>query len=373
MKDRFTVVYRLTGSSELARAKAQDICLEQTVEVPADVPPRYLGAELGAWMIGHIESIEEAGPDAHEARISFPAESSAYEITQLLNVIFGNISIKPGIRVQSVELPASLLSHFKGPRFGRAGLRQWLNAPDRPLLCGTLKPMGLSTPQIAGLAFQMAVGGLDLIKDDHGLSDQPYAPFEARVQACAEAVAKANRETGRRCAYFPNVTAPADKLLSRARFAKQAGAGGMLFSPALGGYDAMRMLADDDDIALPILSHPAYVGSMVTHKDNGWSHGALFGWLNRMAGADGAIFPNFGGRFSFSKEECAEIRDATAAPLGHIKPIYPNPGGGMTLARVADMNEMYGKDVIYLIGGGLLTGDSVVESCRFFRQLVEPA
>ena len=43
--------------------------------------------------------------------------------TQLLNVIFGNSSIQPGLRVEDVSLPEALLGRFAGPRFGTAGLR----------------------------------------------------------------------------------------------------------------------------------------------------------------------------------------------------------------------------------------------------------
>ena len=136
---------------------------------------------------------------------------------------------------------------MRGPRFGQAGLRALLGVPDRPLLCTAIKPMGLGPEALAELAYRLALGGIDLIKDDHGLADQPFCPFDERVPRCAAAVARANRETGRRVLYVPNVTAPALAISRRARLARDAGAGGLLFCPGLAGLDAMRALADDDD------------------------------------------------------------------------------------------------------------------------------
>jgi ribulose-bisphosphate carboxylase large chain len=197
------------------------------------------------------------------------------------------------------------------------------------------------------------------------------SPFEDRVALCAEAVARANRETGRKAIYMPNVTGPADRVRENARLAKKLGAGGLLISPGLAGFDAMRMLADDDEIALPIMSHPAFVGSLVTSPANGLSHYALFGQLCRLAGADATVYPNWGGRFSFSKEECASIAEGSAAPMGAIKPIFPTPGGGMTVDRVPEMHEVYGQQVIFLIGGGLFrSGPDLVENCRQFLQMI---
>ena len=56
-------------------------------------------------ILGRIERFE-AGPDGgYAAKISYAVEVAGGELTQLLNTVFGNISIKPGIRVESLELP----------------------------------------------------------------------------------------------------------------------------------------------------------------------------------------------------------------------------------------------------------------------------
>jgi len=366
--ERFSVTYRLFGGEKEARARAEDICIEQTVEFPAEEVPEGV---IRDHVFGRIETFLPWGADSFKAIISYANELVAGELTQFLNIMFGNISIKPGIRVEHLDLPESLLRGYKGPRFGRQGIRSLLRVEGRPLLSTALKPMGLSPKELAGLAYRFVLGGIDIIKDDHGLTDQRCAPFEERVVCCAEAVQRANQETGRHTLYAANITAPHREVMKRARRAKSAGAGGLMVAPGLVGYDLMRELADDDTIALPILAHPAFQGSFVTSR-NGLSHGVLFGQLARLAGADATIFPNFGGRFSFSREECREIAGATGEPMGRLKAIFPAPGGGMSLDMVPDMLETYGQDLIFLIGGGLFRhGPDLAENCRYFRKMVE--
>lgn len=367
--ERIQVWYKLSGNQYDANVKAQTLCLEQTVEFPAElVPSGFIRDQI----VGRIESFTEMDDNHFLVQISYAMETSGFELTQLFNLFFGNSSIKPGIRLERFELPAGLLPCFKGPRFGRAGLRERLKVPQRPLLSTALKPMGLSAVQLADYAYQFALGGIDMIKDDHGLANQPFAPFQERVESCVAAVERANRETGRKSIYVPNITAPVDRIRDQALFAKKAGAGGLMISPGLTGFDTMRWLAEDDEIDLPIINHPAFQGSFVVNPSIGISHYALFGQFARVAGADAVIFPNYGGRFSFSREECGQIASGTTVAMGPLKPIFPAPGGGMSLDRVPDMLKVYGNDVIFLIGGGLhQQGPDLVENCRYFQRMIE--
>ncbi len=362
--ERFTAVYHLVCQPHEAQAYARDICVEQTIEFPEALITDQM---IRRHIIGQVMSLTMIDTARFKAVISYPVEAAGRELTQLLNVLFGNISIKPGIRLVDVELPESLANQYRGPRFGQAGLRELLGVHDRPLLFTAIKPMGLSPRALADLAYRLALGGIHLIKDDHGLTDQRFCPFDERVRRCAEAVDRASRETGNRCLYLPNVTAPAGEMMRRARFARDAGAGGLLCCPGLTGFDAMRLLADDDELALPILSHPAFQGTFCVHSDSGLAHGVLFGLFNRLAGADGTIFPSWGGRFAFTQDECSDLVQGATRPMHRLRPIFPVPGGGMRLERIAELREFYGQDCILLIGGDLhVQGTDLVESCRWF-------
>jgi ribulose-bisphosphate carboxylase large chain len=321
-------------------------------------------------MVGRIEGFE-AREKIYRATISYPVEAFS-DLSQLLNVLFGNSSIKPGIRVEGLQLPPGVLVGFRGPRFGIQGLRQKLGIAQRPLLCTALKPMGLSARELAALAYRLALGGIDLIKDDHGLSNQSFSPFAERLERCLEAVERANQESGMGCVYVPNLSADGSQTLENARFARKAGAGAIMISPGLTGFGLLQQIASDDAIALPVLAHPAFLGSFVTASDAGISHRVLFGTLMRLAGADASIFPHTGGRFAFSLQDCQQLAQGCLEALGPIKPIFPVPAGGLSVSRVPELLQTYGNQVIFLIGGGLHKhGPDLVENAKYFRKLVE--
>jgi len=366
--DRFFVEYRLSGSEADARSKAADICAEQTVEFPVRLlPPGVIPEKI----VGSIEQFKREDETSWLTVISYADEITAGEFTQFLNVVFGNISIKQGIQVAALRPSQGLLDRLPGPRFGVSGIRELIGIPVRPPLFTALKPMGLSAQNLAKLAGQFAEGGIDIIKDDHGLSDQVFAPFEERVTRCADAVHESNARTGHKTIYVPNITAPIEQFFDRAVRAKELGAGGLMVTPGLVGLDSLRRLAQMP-IGLPIIAHPAFIGSYSINPQ-GICCGVLFGTFMRLAGADATIFPNYGGRFPLSQEDCMDIVTASREELGTMPPIFPSPAGGMELKNIREMVRNYSNDMLVLIGSGLFSyGDNLIDNCcRFLEEVTE--
>ena len=341
MTEAIRATYRINAADVAAVAEA--ICVEQTIEFPKHLAPQWIQEQV----TGTVVSI-----DGSDVVIDFPRSAADGGFSQFLNVIWGNVSLFAGVRLIAVSVPDGFSA---GPRYGVAGLREHLGVGSRPLLATALKPMGLSSGELATLAGRLAAGGLDLIKDDHGLASQPWSPWIERVQACAQAVRAANDQYGTHARYLPSLNVPTGDLARALDAATAAGVGGFLVMPGLTSFDSMRFAADRT--GLPIMAHPSFLGSLVMNPDQGIEHGVLFGDLMRLAGADMAIFPNVGGRFSFSEAECRSIRDRCAAPLGNVVASWPTPGGGMTLDRIDAMRALYGDDVVFLIGGALHDGD----------------
>ena len=138
---------------EHPEAKAREIAYEQTVELP----PECVEAEVARRVVGRVEQLRPAGEARWETVIGYPALALGEDATQLLNALFGNISLKSGIRITNIEWPDSVLGHYAGPWYGIDGLR-WLCgvSEPRPLVCGALKPMGLSSEELARLCSRMA-------------------------------------------------------------------------------------------------------------------------------------------------------------------------------------------------------------------------
>lgn len=344
--DAVVITYDISGPDPVGTAEA--VRTEQTIEFPYELAPTWIQEQV----VGHIVDV-----DASLVTIAYNPAVVAGDIVQFLNLLWGNVSLFKGVRVMDISLPEAILAAFPGPRFGIDGLRAMFDAPTRPLLCTALKPMGRSAGDLAADAQILAEAGFDIVKDDHGLANQPWAPWFERVTQVSVAVQQMVETTGRHCVYMPTLNVPSDRMRSAAYEAKAAGAGALLVLPGLTGFDAIRALATDEDLALPIMSHPSFLGSHVVNDGQGISHGLLIGMINRLSGADLCIFPNYGGRFSFSSDECRDIQERCSQDLGRVRASWPTPGGGMSLDRVDEIVDFYGNDVTLLIGGALHRGD----------------
>ena len=365
MTERLLVDYLLTCQpGEDALTKAEDIALEQTVELPADCVPESIREHL----LGRVERLAPLSDRRYQCTISFDADLVGGELTQLLNTLFGNISLKDGIRVTDIRWPDGVLKAIGGPAHGIAGIRQATGvAQGQALLCTALKPVGLDASALAERAYRFALGGMDIIKDDHGVANQRQAPFVQRLAACQQAVERANGETGGNSLYFPNATAPWPLLEQRLAAAREAGCKGVLISPWITGLDAMRWARER--FGLILMAHPALTGSYF-RPEHGLSPELLLGDLFRLAGADASVYPNTGGRFGFSLSTCEAINHRLRYPLGALRAAAPTPGGGMDATRAPGWLEQYGTDTILLIGGSLYQQGDLTRATVALRESI---
>ncbi|MEQ8523608.1 RuBisCO large subunit C-terminal-like domain-containing protein [Gracilimonas sp.] len=347
--DRFTVQYNITCyEGENIDEKLRWICLEQSVELPEEVVPQKILDKV----TGNVGQVEQQSENQFKVHIDWPVENIGNDATQFLNILYGNISLKRGIKITSVDW-SSLTGLLKGARFGISGIREEFGIHDRAMACGVLKPMGLSADELSVQAKEFALGGIDMIKDDHGLANQSYAPFEERVNRVAEVLQKAMTETGILTRYFPNITTAGSKLMQQYELAADLGADGVMIIPELCGYESMHELAQSK-LDLPVIAHPAFSGTFVTDPDHGFTPSFLYGELYRAFGADFTVYPNTGGRFSFTPEECNDLNDSARTLDSPFKPIFPMPGGGMKRETIPNWIKEYGKDTIFLLGASML-------------------
>ncbi len=344
----YAIAARAGEPERVARA----IAYEQTVELPEAL----VDADVAREVVGRVEDLR-GGDGVSLATVHYEAALADGQLPQLLNLLCGNASLYPEVRLVDLELPESVLASFPGPRLGVAGLRELVGVHDRPLLATALKPRGIGVDALAALAGGFALGGGDIVKDDQNLAE-PFEPFKRRVEACARAVEAANARTGRRCLYLPHVAGPADELDRRFAFVAELGLAGVLACPMVMGPDTMRALGARHGLAL--MAHPALAGGLVNGPDHGVAPHVLLGTVFRLAGADVSVFPNAGGRFSFTPADCHRIAEALRAPLGTLAPAWPCPAGGMQLDDVAAMCADFGPDAVLLVGGALLGHDADV-------------
>lgn len=351
------VTYHLRGSAADAEARARAIAVEQSIEMPPEaVDDPFVLSEI----LGRVVAIQSSGDGVQAIRVRLSAATVGGDAGQLLNMLFGNSSLHDDLTLAEVVVPPDLRAALgDGPRVGLDGLRRRVNAAGRALTCSALKPQGLPPEELARLAEAFALGGIDYVKDDHGLATQAYSPFPQRVSACAAAVRRAAARTGHPTRYVPSLSGSLDAVREQLRVVTGEGLDTAMVAPAVLGLSNVQQLRRDyPDIAF--LAHPSLAGAARIDA-------ACLTKLWRLAGIDAVIFPNHGGRFGYSAQTCRRIAQAALAPEPGLAAIAPVPAGGMSVARVPEMLDFYGRDVMLLIGGNLLAeGDRLSEATAAF-------
>ncbi len=342
---RMAAVYRVQSEAGAIEARAQAIAVEQSVEMPLDAISS--GAVLRD-IAGEVQAIREVETGLFEVRIGLASATMGPDAGQLLNMLFGNTSLQGDVTLHDAEIPDGMAAHFGGPNFGITGLRKICGAGARALTCAALKPQGLPPAGLAGLAGRLAAGGIDFIKDDHGLADQSYSRFADRVRACAGAVCHASDDTGLLTSYVPNISGDLNLAAAQIGLAMEEGIEAVMAEPMIMGLSNFNRLVRDFP-GMAFFAHPAMAGASRIAPP------LLLGKLFRLFGADVTIFPNHGGRFSYSPETCKAIADEARRPWQALKRSMPAPAGGMTLDRVPELLDFYGPDTMLLIGGSLLS------------------
>ncbi len=343
----FYAEYRFSADNlHKAEVEAEKIAVEQTAELPPDTVPEKLKR-----YIGNVSDLTQVNESRWQAKINYQKELVSDDPVQFLNVLFGNISIQPGVQITDLDRE-HLKELLPGPAFGINGIRSILNAGKRPLSCTALKPTGSSPSELAKMAASFTEGGIDIIKDDHGLANQPAADYQSRVKQCIDAIRAGEQKSGKKTLYFPNITGPSSDLFKKIKIAQDLGADGLLVSPQLTGLNTLEEIVRSGT-DLPVMAHPAFSGPYTIHKNSGFKPSIYFGLLWRALGADCIIYPNAGGRFSYTLQECLDINSECRSPKLDLPESFPVPAGGINRNSLKDWMKDYGRDTIFLIGGSL--------------------
>ena len=344
MSTRFHTTYHVRCPANEIEDRARGIAVEQSVEMPLGA---IEDARVLKEIVGQVAGITDLGDGVFEVRIALAIETVGEDAGQMLNMILGNTSMHACVSLVDVEIPPVFAAIFGGPRHGLDGLRARVGAGQRPLTATAIKPQGLPVPALADLGHRLALGGLDFIKDDHSHADQAFSPFAARVPAIAAAVQRAAAETGHPTRYVPMLCGDWGHMQRQLRLARECGIDTVMMAPMLSGVATLQAIAREWP-EMAILAHPSMTGGGQIAPD------LLFGKLFRLWGADALIFANYGGRFGFSRQMCRSLSDQALAPLHGLRTSTPTPAGGMELARVPELLDVFGRDVMLLIGGSLL-------------------
>ena len=366
--------YYIESTSTL-KDGAMAIALGQSIGPPS-IRTKYENDDLfkdyGAKIINH-----STDSNSGVVEIAFPSHNinpKTDGVSQLLCTLAGSlydIEILKNVRLLDFDVPDSWAAAFSGPKFGLKGIRDLLGVHDRPLIGGILKPKtGLPPKLVAQICYDLAIGGIDYIKEDEILGNPDFCPMEERVPLVVELLKKAEEETGKKTLYAPCLTVDVQNLRDHARKAVSLGATSLHFNIYC-GLSSYRMISEDDQISVPI--HIQRGGDMAYTKNpyHGIDIDVMFK-IMRLCGGDMTQAGMLGGYITSPLEKLKISINALKGPFHGLKTVTPAISGGLHPGIVNLNMEHLGNDIMFMVGGAIMGHpDGITAGTRSMRQAID--
>lgn len=368
MADYLTLDYYLECVGDIETALAH-FCSEQStaqwkrVDLDEDFRPLYAAKVIRLTIEGELPELSypvkysETGPiHACRVTIAHPHRNFGPKLPNLLSAVCGEGAFftpgVPVVKLLDITFPEPYLNAFDGPKFGIEGIRDLLQAYDRPIFFGVVKPnIGLKPACFAEIAYQSWLGGLDIAKDDEMLADVDWSTLEERSRELGAARLKAEKETGEPKIYLANVTDEVDRLIEQHDIAVRNGANALLINALPVGLSAVRMLARHTRV--PLIGHFPFIAAFSRMEKYG-VHSRVMTKLQRLAGLDSIIMPGFGSRMMTPEEEVMENIRECLQEFGHIRTSLPVPGGSDSALTLESVYRKVGSvDFGFVPGRGI--------------------
>jgi ribulose-bisphosphate carboxylase large chain len=274
-------------------------------------------------------------------------------------------------KLHDIYIPAKFLALFDGPAMNIQDLWRLLNRPlvDGGMIVGTIiKPkLGLRPKPFADACYQFWLGG-DFIKNDEPQGNQLFAPLKQTIPLVADALRRAQDETGEAKLFSANITAddPAE-MVARGEyiletFAENAPHVAFLVDGYVAGCTAVTAVRRRFPGQF-LHYHRAGHGAVTSPQSKRGYTAFVHCKMARLSGASGIHVGTMGyGKMEGGKED-AQIAymiecDSADGPYFHqewrgMKATTPIVSGGMNALRLPGFFDNLGHcNVIQTSGGG---------------------
>ncbi|KAK2995398.1 hypothetical protein RJ640_029030 [Escallonia rubra] len=272
--------------------------------------------------------------------------------------VFGFKALR-ALRLEDLRIPVAYVKTFQGPPHGIQVERDKLNKYGRPLLGCTIKPkLGLSAKNYGRAVYECLRGGLDFTKDDENVNSQPFMRWRDRFLFCAEALYKAQAETGEIKGHYLNATAgTCEEMIKRAVFARELGVPIVMHDYLTGGFTANTSLAHycrDNGLLLHI--HRA-MHAVIDRQKNHGIHFRVLAKALRMSGGDHIHSGTVVGKLEGEREITLGFVDLLRDDFiekDRSRGVLPVASGGIHVWHMPALTEIFGDDSVLQFGGGTL-------------------
>lgn len=321
-----------------------------------------------------LESNDNDERKKYLIQIAFPVENFGNQFPMMLTTLIGNdASTSIQTKLVDLQFPKKFADGFHGPKYGIEGIRKLTKVENRPLLLNMIKPCTGITPEVgAGIFYETASGGVDLIKDDELLGNPAFSEVSERVKEYKKAARRAYEETGHKTLYVANITDRIGNMVKNAKNAADLGADAIMVNYSVVGFDVLNYIAHTVD--LPILGHYAGAGLFYESGFSGISSHLVTGKFPRLAGADMVIINTPYGGSNLKYQKYLSTVHQLTLPFYSLKPTFPAVGGGVHPGMVEQYMDDLGNDII-LASGGAIQGHpkGAAAGAKAMRQAIDAA
>lgn len=350
------------AAGKTLEAATEELCSKAAIDVSAGSNRERLAAHAYA-------------TEGNTVKVAYPADHfEPGNIPQMLSVVAGRIfglANMANLRLLDIGFPEAYVKTFHGPAHGTEAINKLLGGPERPLVAALMAPeVGLDLPQYKKKVFAVLMGGCDMVRDSHQLTDLPNNRFEERVKTVLALAQEAAVKSELPKLYFPNVSGPGDVARKRTSFALAAGAKGVVINFQTSGLGALQMLRNEFP-ELIIYADRTSHGAAARNKRHGISMTTL-GKLARLAGADLVEIGSITGDMLETHAQVVQLHTnllaenfVTRDPQRFdqnwfgLKNCLPVLSGGLSSDDIRELRYTFGHQMVLQFGRSMTGGDNI--------------
>lgn len=261
----------------------------------------------------------------------------------LVNLLGGQLDIDliQKCHLKDIEFPQSVLSSFKGPKFGISGIREYTKVKSGPILGSIIKPKtGISPQVLLDMVKQLVDGGVNFIKEDEILSNPAFCKIEERVPLIMDYL------HGKDVIYSVSIHSDYPYVIDRVKKVHELGGNSVHvnFWCGLGVYKSIR------ELDLPIFVHFQKSGDKILTNRN---HDFHIDWtvICKLAALMGVDFIHAGMIGGYYKWEEQETLDAVSI-LNRMN-VMPALSCGFHPGLTDFVTNAVGQDYMANVGGAI--------------------
>lgn len=318
---------------------AQVRCIRELGSVPPSLPSRSKPERV----------------TAAEILIEFPVRNVGTDLATLITMVAGNLFELGGLyacRLQALDLPEEFTSGHPGPAYGVGRTRDLIDRPTGALIGTIVKPnVGLVEDEFRSVVRELAMAGIDFIKDDELMTNPSYLPLETRVRVATEEIRAAEQMTGKSTMFAFNITGDLAGLRSRHDFVVEAGGTCVMLNVPIMGIPALELLRSF--AAVPIHAHRAGLAGAMRHPALGVDY-RVWQKFARLAGADHIHVSGLGSKFYERDEQVTANIRSLQESFGPGESPLPTLSSGQNVGTIAPTYQaLESTDLLMLAGGGI--------------------